>query len=159
MLEPWREHSSVRWTRTTPTLCPSTPLTLQRHAPTIIAVALRKYCRTLYKCAKWAHQAPADLVAGEFILESGQGARQGNLLGPILFSLDLRPFLEALQAYLGPGRKVVAYPDNMYILSTDERALHDTKVFLKDWTDTLRLNSKSASRSAWRQLRRMDSSS
>ncbi len=49
----------------------------------IIADMIRKHIPSLYKCAKWAYQTPADLVVGEWILESRQGVRQGDPVGPL----------------------------------------------------------------------------
>jgi len=125
----------------------------------IIADMIRKHIPSLYKCAKWAYQTPADLVVGEWILESRQGVRHGDPVGPLLFPLGLRPLLETLQANLGPGRKVVSYLDDIFIWSTDDKALCETEAFLKDWTDTLRLNPrkcKSVSLEEWIRAPRYD---
>lgn len=105
-----------------------------------IAAAIRKYLPGLYRCARWAYQEESDLVFGEFVISSSEGVRQGDPLGPLLYSLGLRPILEALQAHLGPGRKVIAYLDDIFIFSTDDKALADTQSFLLAYSDTIKLN-------------------
>ena len=106
----------------------------------IMAAAIQKYLPGIWRCAKWAYSGPSDLICDDVILESRQGVRQGDPIGPLLFSIGMRPALEALAKYLGPHRKVLAYLDDIFILSTDDKALDDAKKFFEDWTDTLQLN-------------------
>jgi hypothetical protein len=55
-------------------------------------------------------------------IASSKGVRQGDPLGPLLFSLSFRPTLEELARRL-PGATLVAYLDNLYIHSKDQGAL------------------------------------
>jgi len=87
---------------------------------TAIATAVAKYAPTFYRAAKWAYNKPSILVTlnGQ-ILASAEGVRQGDPLGPLLFSLALRPTLEHLQDTL-PTSNLVAYLDDIYVLSKDK---------------------------------------
>ena len=106
----------------------------------IMAQAIRKYLPGMWKFIKWGYNGPSDLVCEDRIISSAQGVRQGDPIGPLMFSIGMRPLLEALQAHLGPHRKVMAYLDDIFILSTDDKALDDAKAFLSGWTSTLELN-------------------
>ena len=72
--------------------------------------------------------------------QSARGVRQGDPLGPLWFSLGVQPVIEALLAQLGPHRKVLAYLDDIFILSTNNGALQDAKTVIKGWSSTIRLN-------------------
>ena len=52
----------------------------------------------------------------------GEGGEQGAALMPALFCLAMRPALQEIQARLQPGDLVVAYLDDVYILTTPDRA-------------------------------------
>ena len=51
----------------------------------------------------------------------GEGGEQGDALMPALFCLAMRPALEEIQQRLAPGDLVVAYLDDVYILTRPER--------------------------------------
>jgi Reverse transcriptase (RNA-dependent DNA polymerase) len=85
-----------------------------------IAAAVSKYAPTLYRATRWAYNNPSILVTQEgTILASAEGARQGDPLAPLLFSLAIRPTLEHLQQKL-PQATIVAYLDDIYILSKED---------------------------------------
>ncbi len=52
----------------------------------------------------------------------GEGGDQGDALMPALFCLAMQPALAATQGRLHPSDKVVAYLDDVYILTRPERA-------------------------------------
>ena len=95
-----------------------------------MAEACRKHCSILYRAARWAYKQATPLVAmarrrsvderdgmPALLLTSSEGVRQGDPLAPVLFSLGMRGFLEALQDRLGPDHLVMAYLDDVVILS------------------------------------------
>jgi hypothetical protein len=90
---------------------------------TTIAQTTRQYAPGLYKLARWVYNASSPLVLSNGqILKSSQGVRQGDPLGPLLFSIGLRPQLEHLRNQL-PGSTIVTYLDDIFILSQDANLL------------------------------------
>jgi hypothetical protein len=82
-----------------------------------IAAAVAKHAPVFYRATAWAYNSPSLLVTeGGPILASSSGVRQGDSLGPLLFSLAFRPTLEALAKEL-PTATLVAYLDDLYILN------------------------------------------
>ena len=105
-----------------------------------IVTSLKKHAPTLYRLAKWAYNNSTDLLIGDSIIKSAQGVRQGDPLGPLLFSIAIRPLLTRLTQHLGPDRLVIAYLDDMYILSTNNTALGDCLDFFDKEDASLKLN-------------------
>ena len=88
-----------------------------------LATAVRTHLRALYKPVKWAYGKPSPLVATDGdtlqILESSDGVRQGDPLGPLLFSLGVKDVLEGLQEVVGDRGRVVAYLDDVFVIAKD----------------------------------------
>ena len=106
-----------------------------------IASAVRQHCPTLYKTARWAYDRPTPLVlaAGEWTLQSQQGVRQGDPLGPLLFSVGIRPVLQRLIDSLGPDYMLVAYLDDICILGGPD-SLERAKSFFQTAQPSIQLN-------------------
>jgi hypothetical protein len=100
-----------------------------------IAAELRRFAASLYRAGKWAYGTSSDLVltsreAGtSYRLSSAQGVHQGDPLGPLMFSLGFRALLDDLATTLGPQRLILAYLDDIYILSNDPKALEGVQAF------------------------------
>ena len=107
-----------------------------------IASSLRKHAPTLYRLAKWAYNNTSDLLVGDNIIKSAQGVRQGDPLGPLLFSIAIRPLITRLSQQLGPDCLVVAYLDDIYILSTNDSALPECLDFFDAENSSLKLNKR-----------------
>jgi hypothetical protein len=97
----WREP----WTDYTPTSPRSTSAT--HPIPPI-----------LYRARRWAYACTSSLVLGSregrHIITSAQGVRQGDPMGPLMFSLGIRSLLRDLASALVPGRLIMAYLDDIW---------------------------------------------
>ena len=109
-----------------------------------IAEGLRQYAPILYRAGRWAYGCTSSLVLsspeGRHIITSAQGVRQGDPMGPLMFSLGIRSLLRDLASALGPNRLILAYLDDIYILSPDDSALEQTLAFFDERQPSIRLN-------------------
>jgi hypothetical protein len=122
------------------------------------AQSVAKHHPQLYKAAKWIHNSPTTLVYGSNagksrIVLSTQGVPQGSPSGPILFSIGIRDTLERLQEYLGPGYLIVAYLDDIFILSSDPKALTRVHAFFQLPGAGMRLNAAKCNTTSLRDIR------
>lgn len=117
-----------------------------------MATGLRRFAPGLYRAARWAYGSTIDLVltgnhGQQHLLLSSQGVRQGDPFGPVLFSLGIRTLLDRLSAHLEPHRLILAYLDDVYILSHDSQGLADVSSFFDKQSASLQLNlAKSSTR-------------
>ena len=110
-----------------------------------LATGLRRFAPGLYRAARWAYGSTTDLVltgnhGQQHLLLSSQGVRQGDPFGPLFFSLGIRTLLDRLSAHLGPHRLILAYLDDVYILSHDSQVLADVSSFFDNQAASLQLN-------------------
>ena len=99
-----------------------------------IAAAVKAFAPKFFRLAKWAYDTPAPLVVGvgeeQTVLESAEGVRQGDPLGPFLFSLGFRPLLEQLKANVRAEDEtavVLAYLDDVFVISKRENLMDSIK--------------------------------
>jgi len=119
-----------------------------------IATSLKAHAPGIYRLAKWAYNNSSDLLIGDQALKSAQGVRQGDPLGPLLFSLAIRPLLRRLMVHLGDDRLVLAYLDDIYVLSKDSTALADTYSFFEKETTSLELNKRKCASVSFEDIKR-----
>jgi hypothetical protein len=110
-----------------------------------LAKALKQFAPGLYRLAKWVYNGPSDLIFGGIqekpqVISSSQGVRQGNPLGPLLFSIGTRPILDKLAGHLGVDCVILAYLDNIYILSKGPDTLDSVTEFFDENDYSLKLN-------------------
>ena len=108
-----------------------------------VAASVRKHLRALYRPCKWAYGQPTPLVVsdGESIvtLKSSQGVRQGDPLGPLLFSLGIKDILGGLQDHLGDQGLVLAYLDDVFVFTQGD-LLDDIEDYFRTQDGNLKLN-------------------
>jgi hypothetical protein len=103
-----------------------------------LARGILQHAPSLYRAARWAYNCETPLVVsgdGEpVLLSSSQGVRQGDPFGPLFFSVAIRNTLDGLLQHLGPGHTLLAYLDDIYILSEQPGALDLAAAFFEDNT-------------------------
>jgi hypothetical protein len=63
-----------------------------------------------------------------------------NPLGTLMFSLGIRALLDKTSTTLGPHRLILAYLDDIYILSNDPNALEDVQALFSAPQPSIQLN-------------------
>lgn len=111
---------------------------------TQLASGLTKHCSPLYRAAKWAYGAATPLIISQgeeiHVLQSREGVRQGDPMGPLLFSVGVRDTIEALQSEVGSEAVVYAYLDDMYLLAKSEAVFDRVVQFFERRQTGLSLN-------------------
>jgi hypothetical protein len=110
-----------------------------------LAKAIKQFAPGLYRLARWVYNGPSNLIFGGIqeepqVISSSQGVRQGDPLGPLLFSVGIRPILDKLAGYLGVDCVILAYLDDIYILSKGPDALDLVTEFFNENDYSLKLN-------------------
>lgn len=118
-----------------------------------LAKGLLQHAPALYRAGRWAYNTATPLVVSEdgglpTVLSSSDGVRQGDPLGPLLFSVGARNTLAALAADLGPGHALLAYLDDVYILSVEPGTLNRVDALLNGNDAGLKLNMRKCSESS-----------
>lgn len=115
---------------------------------TAIVQAVRKHAPHLLPLLRWSYGTPAPLISksadGRPTLRwSSEGVRQGCPLGPGLFSLALRDFLQDLLDHLrddSPTTNMGCFLDDMSVVGTDPQVIDKVDLFLASRGNLLTLN-------------------
>jgi hypothetical protein len=119
----------------------------------------RRFAPSLYRAGKWAYGTPSDLIltnrktGATHSLYSAPGVQQGDPLGPLIFSLGIRQLLDDLASTLGPERLILAYLDDIYILSNDPNALEDVQAIFAAPQPSIQLNMARSKTTALQEAR------
>ena len=90
-----------------------------------IAKAINERYKSLYHLTRWAYcDSTPLLIASQrdgsvcyAEMESREGIRQGDPLGPLLFCAGFREYLDTLEETLGRGHTILSYLDDVIIIS------------------------------------------
>ena len=89
----------------------------------VMAKSVAKFAPDLLPLFRWTYGRAAALVVRDdatfTVINATTGVRQGDNLGPLFFSIAIRSLLESLASLLGPRHRIVAYLDDIYILSPE----------------------------------------
>lgn len=113
---------------------------------TAVARAVLTHAPHLFFLVQWSYGSPSPLLsisadpAKPTLRWSSQGVRQGDPLGPGLFSLAIRDVLEGLSSHLGPSHNVAAYLDDINVVCPDAEVVDKVRAYLESSGCSLVLN-------------------
>ena len=92
--------------------------TVSRHR---IAKAVRDHIPALHRLVKFIYSSPSSLLLPDsdghvHILKSQTGVRQGDPLGPLLFSLAIKPLVSRLKTDFADRNQLWAYLDDLFLV-------------------------------------------
>jgi hypothetical protein len=97
--------------------------TVSRHR---IAEAVRTHLPVLFNLVKLLYNTPSPLLVrhdqGVATILSSTGVRQGDPLGPLLFSLAVVPLISKLKQEHAVGHRIWAYLDDIFLEASDQDA-------------------------------------
>ncbi|TIA67872.1 hypothetical protein E3P91_04199, partial [Wallemia ichthyophaga] len=119
--------------------------------------AIHRNLPSLFKAIKWAYDAPTPLIVNDskstVTVESSEGVKQGDPMGPLLFSLAAKETLQQLQRQLEGRATLMAYLDDIFLFAKED-VMDEVEDFFKNVTCGLQLNRKKCSVVAWEDIRR-----